>query len=76
MTAMAYLQSMGFTSTDVPYLTRILEFEKIALRKLCISGTVGVPHLHVHKPKIAVVGLAVVKNKWGPPVHIIIKLLT
>ena len=54
-----------YTTTEGPRLTRILEHE------ICVSGTVvgrsptnaKIPHLRIHKPKIAVVGSAVVKTE-------------
>ena len=52
----------------VPALGGFWDLKKTVLRKICISGSVGlptyakIPHLHVHKPKTVVVGSAVVKS--------------
>ena len=55
----------------VPALCGFWDLKKTALCKICVSWTVcrrgspsnaKIPHLCVHKPKIAVVGSAVVKT--------------
>ena len=54
-------------------LRRFWDLKKNALCEIRVSGTVGgtnakIPHLRVHKSKIAVVGSAVVKTmQMGPP---------
>ena len=53
-------------ATEGPRLMRILGLEKNRVtQKLRCRGSptnTKIPHLHVHKPKIAVVGSAVVKT--------------
>ena len=63
------LRSQVVGSTEGPGLTRILDLKKPTLREICVRGTVGgaptnvkIPHLNVHKPKIAILGSAVVKT--------------
>ena len=55
--------------TEGPALREFWDLKKTALRKICVSGTVGgsltntkMTHLHLHKPEIVVVRSAVVKT--------------
>ena len=58
-----------------PLFCGFWDLKKPALLKICVSGTVGdpllmqkFPHLHVHRPKFAIVGSGVVKTrKLGIP---------